>query len=364
MKQELQEVLKKFTDSGYEAFLIGGYPRDYYLNIETNDFDIATSATPEELKKIFPKANYQDSLYGRVTVFLEECSIEITTYRKDGSYIENRFPKEIVYVKSLKDDLPRRDFVMNTLCMNEKGELIDLLGAKEDLDGKMIRSVGDPYQKMEEDALRILRAIRFASALNFHIDSELWNAMKQYKANVQGLSYFRKKEELNRIFTSKYVDYGISLLKELDLEQELEIFGIYKLFAHTSLFGIWAQLDFSSKYEFSRSEKREIEKIRTLLALDVYDPLILYTYGYYYCGIAAEIKGLSKNRVLEIYKTLPIHHRNEIAITSKELQLFVEKEMISMVYEDLEKQILSGNLDNLKFFIKVYIKEKYHRRNE
>lgn len=364
MKQVLKKILEIIVDAGYEAYLVGGYPRDCYRNVETSDYDVATSATPEELKTLFPNLDDTDSSYGRVSIRLEDCLVEITTFRKDFFYEEHRFPQKVIYVKNLSEDLLRRDFVMNTLCMDQDENFIDLLGAKKDIDQKIIRAVGNPFSKMEEDALRILRAIRFATVLDFQIDLELKQAMKQYKNYIHKLSYFRKKEELNRIFMSEHVKKGIDLLKEFELEDELEVYGFETLNPSTSLLGIWAQLDFSSCYEFSKQEKREIEKIRELLKKNVLDSFVLYQYGVYDCGIVAEIKGISKNQVIEHYRSLPIHHRNEIALSPKELESLVGKNLMGAVYEDLEHQILNGMLENLKIFVKKYVIQKYNGRNE
>ncbi len=364
MKEIIREVLIKIKNAGYEAYLVGGYPRDYYLGKNTDDYDITTNAKPEELKMIFPHADDSDSKYGKIILKEENSMFEITTYRKEENYQNYRFPKDISYVDSLYEDLMRRDFIMNTLCMDENGNFIDLLKAKDDIDKKVITVVGETDKKIEEDAIRILRAIRFASSFNFTLSEELEKAIKKYKKNIKELSYFRKKEELNKIFLSDYAEYGISLLKKFELEEELEIERLDKLNIHTSLLGIWAQLKFSSKYEFPSKEKKSIEIIKTILGKEVLDPFLLYQYGHYYISIAAEIKGISKNSVLELYQDLPIHHRSEIALTSKELEKMVSKDMISKVYEDLEEQILLGNLENLKIFLKKYIEGKYNRRKE
>lgn len=356
----IKTILKKITDFGFEAYLVGGYPRDTYLGLKTNDYDITTNATPKQLKKIFPKANFSNAKYGSITIKNLDYFIEITTYRKEEEYLLHRFPQKITYVKTLNEDLLRRDFTINTLCMNEHGEYIDLLGARNDLEKKIIRVVGNTHNKIEQDSLRILRAIRFASNLHFRLDLDLQEAIKHYKNNIKELSYFRKKQELDRIFIGPNADYGISLLS--NLEEPLEVYGLEKLNLNTSILGIWAQLDFSPKYEFSRNERKEIEKIRQLLKEDLYDPFILYTYGHYYCSVAAEIRNMSKNKILELYQNLPIHHRTEIAINVKELEILVSREMIGSVFEDLEIQILKGSLDNVKLLLKKYIIKKYRRR--
>lgn len=356
---ELLKLLNKITEAGYEAYLVGGYPRDVYLGRTTTDYDVTTSATPEELKQIFSDIDDKDSKYGRATIKIENMVVEITTYRTETDYEKHRKPT-ITFAKELSIDLNRRDFIMNTLCIDKNGNFVDLLGAKKDIDDKIIRVVGDSKKKIEEDALRILRAIRFATILNFTLDEPLKEAISLYKKNLKELSYFRKREELNQIFASSNIEYGIELLK--DLEEELEIFGISKLNPHTSVLGIWAQLEFSSKYEFSKSDKKEIEKLKQLLEQNILDPFILYQYGHYYAGIAAEIKGLSKSDVIESYRKLPIHHRDEIALSSNELKQMVPKEKLGEIYEDIEKKILSGELENLKIFIRRYILENYDRR--
>lgn len=362
MNQVVKDVLHTIASAGYEAYLVGGYPRDYLLNISTNDYDVTTSATPEELKKIFPDADYTHDIYGRVTVKVNDIEIEITTFRVENGYEANRFPKEIKYVRELPVDLKRRDFIINTLCMDENEEMIDLLGARNDIDNQTIRSVGNPFIKMQEDSLRILRAVRFAAMLNFKIDSELKEAMFLNKAYLKKLSYNRKREELDRIFTSKYAEYGVSLLNELGVEEELEISGLKEVNINVPLLAVWAQLQFSSKYQFPKSEQLIIETIRKLLRMDLNDSHTLYNYGVYYCGIAATLLNIPKNVILDKYKQLPIHHRSEIALSSKELLELVEKDKIGDVYNDVEYQILEGNLENSKIFIKKYIMEKYHGR--
>ncbi len=350
MNELLKQILNQIVEAGFEAYLVGGYPRDFYMGRETDDYDITTSATPEQLKTIFPLADMTDQKYGRITLQEQNYKIEITTYRKESDYIDFRFPEKIQFVESLEQDLRRRDFVINTLCMDQDGNFVDLLGARKDIDQKVIRTVGNAEQKIEEDSLRILRAIRFSATLDFELDSELLLALKKYKRNLFKLSYQRKKEELDKILVH---EKGISLLKEF--QEELEISGLEQVNVHTSLVGIWAQLTYSSHYEFSKQQKKEIKAIQELLEQDILDPFILYQYGHYYCGIVAEIKGISRETVLNRYKELPIHHRSEIAITPKELLQMVSKDMIGEVYQDLEVNILNGSLENIKIFLKKHI---------
>jgi len=151
-------LLKEIERHGYEAYIVGGFARDYYLGIESSDVDITTNARPSDLRYIFPSIKIDDDKYGSSNIYYKGIKFEITTFRKDNGYKDKRHPSKITYINNLEDDLLRRDFVMNTLCINSKGEYIDLLGAKKDIDDKVIKVVGNPALKFSNDALRMLRA--------------------------------------------------------------------------------------------------------------------------------------------------------------------------------------------------------------
>ena len=177
---------------GFEGYIVGGYPRDKYLGIESNDIDICTNARVEDLENIF-KIDKEYKEYGNVVV----DDIQITTYRKD-TYLKNRNDVIIEYVDSLKEDLNRRDFIMNTLCIDINGNYVDLMGAKEDIDNKIIRMVGST-DRLKEDPLRILRALRFKSELKFNLDDKLESAIIKYSYLVNDLSHSKYESELKRI---------------------------------------------------------------------------------------------------------------------------------------------------------------------
>ncbi len=216
MKEAIQ-VLKKIESYGYEAYLVGGAPRNHYLNLPILDYDICTNAKPEELKQIFPDANLMYAKYGSVRVIENGILFEITTYRKDLSYENHRKP-EVQFVKTLEEDLQRRDFVINTLCLDSSLCYVDYLNARGDLDKKVIRTVKDPNIEFEEDALRILRAIRFAVTLKFSLDDHLKFAIQKNKKYLKSLSDERKKEELEKIFSTKD---GSSMILKLGIGEEL-----------------------------------------------------------------------------------------------------------------------------------------------
>lgn len=209
------EILNIIANLGYEAYIIGGYPRDKYLGILNDDIDICTNAKYEDLKDTF---EITSNNFGSMILIYKNYKYEVTTYRKEYEYQKNRFPKKIEFVNTLKEDLQRRDFIVNTLCIDKNGNYIDLLGAKQDLDNKIIRCVGNSDIKISEDILRSLRAIRFATILNFKLDESLKQSIKKYNYLLDNLSDKRKKEELNKIMNK---EYGLSLIKELELEKYL-----------------------------------------------------------------------------------------------------------------------------------------------
>ena len=198
------EVLKIFKKYGYDAYIVGGYPRDKMLGIKTNDIDICTNAKPKEIMDIFDTEGISDIKYGAVKVIYKGVYFDVTTFRKDIKYENNRKPVKIKYVSDLKKDLLRRDFTINTMCIDSEGNLLDLLDAKKDIDKKLISTVGNHRYRLREDSLRILRAIRFACTLNFDIDDKVKLYIKKYGSLLKYLSYSRKKEELDKIFIAIY----------------------------------------------------------------------------------------------------------------------------------------------------------------
>ena len=356
------KVIKKINNNGYLAYLVGGYPRDLYINRVSLDYDICTNATPKELKEIFGESILPAEQYGSVTLITQGIRFEITTFRKDIKYLNNRKPIEIEYVDNLLDDLKRRDFTMNTMCIDSDGVIIDLLNGKEDIDNKLIRTVGNADLKIYEDSLRILRAIRFATVLDFELDEELKNAIKKHGELLKNLSYYRKKEELDKIFSSPNRMKGINLIKELELEEDLELSNLDELIPTTYLIGIWSQLDVLNKYTFNNAEKDSIIKINELLNKDILNNNNLYNYGLYISTIASEIKGIDKKIVNERYNSLYIHNRTDIKIEAKEICELLNKKpgkFLKEIFNDLEYKLINKLLENEKETLKKYIVENY-----
>ena len=366
MEKIVYNILNILEESGYEAYLVGGYVRDYLIRKKTKDIDICTNARPKDMIKIFNNEKISLLEYGNVLLELGDYEFEITTFRKDLDYLNNRKPKEIIYVDSLEEDIVRRDFTINSICMNKDKKIIDLLNGRRDLSRRIIKTIGDAEVRFKEDALRMMRAIRFAVVLNFKLDDSIKNAIKKNKELLRNLSYERKKEELNKIFSSGNKKYAIKLIRELELEEVLEINNLDLILLTNDLLGIWSMIT-NVDYAFTKSEKDLIKIIKTVYELDVIDNYALYKYGIYSVGIVCDLKKMNKKKMVSRYEKLLIHDRKDINIDSDLICDILNKKpgkFLKDIYYDLENKILVGKLNNNKEEIIKYIKENYDIIND
>ena len=356
------EVLKLIEKKGFKAYIVGGYVRDIYLSLNASDIDIATSATPKDLVKIFGKNVSIDENYGSTKLNYKNYWFDITTFRRDIKYKDNRKPTEIEYVDTIGEDITRRDFTINTLYMDKDGNIIDVFEAKKDINNKVIKCVGNANEKIKEDALRILRAIRFATVLNFKIDRDLEKAIKSNLSNLKDLSFHRKKEELNYIFRSSNYAYGISLIHKYRLDKYLELSKLKKLKQTSDVLGMWAQISYGEDYPFSRLERETIGKIREMLVYNKIDNYSLYKYGILISLTVGEILGIDKKKVLKSYEELKIHSESDIVLNNLDIAKVLKTEpshKTKEILSDIEYKILSNKLDNTKKDIEDYVKKKY-----
>jgi tRNA nucleotidyltransferase (CCA-adding enzyme) len=228
--QDVQFIINTLINNEYDGYVVGGCVRDSILKRNPKDWDIATKAKPEEVIKLFDKVILTGLKHGTVTVIINKIGYEITTYRTDGEYEDNRHPKEVVFVNSLKEDLSRRDFTINAMAYNEKQGLVDYFGGMQDLNEKIIKTVGEPKERFNEDALRMLRAIRFSAQLDFKIDKNILGSIKQLKNNIKNISKERIRDEFNKILLCD--TRKIKFLKECEV-LEFIIPGISDLYEHT-----------------------------------------------------------------------------------------------------------------------------------
>ena len=213
----MERILEKLNEKGFEAYAVGGCVRDSLLGRQPKDWDITTSARPEQVKSLFRRTIDTGILHGTVTVMLDGAGYEVTTYRVDGEYADGRHPKQVVFTPDLLEDLKRRDFTINAMAYSHKTGIVDAFGGTKDLDGRLIRCVGNPVERFEEDALRILRAIRFSAQLDFSIEKETCSAVMRIAPNLSKVSKERIQAELTSLLQSghpekikKVYEMGIS----------------------------------------------------------------------------------------------------------------------------------------------------------
>lgn len=359
MLEDALDLLKYIDSKGFNAYIVGGFVRDYLLGIDSTDLDITTDATPKELSKLFDDITINND-YGSIIVNYNSKRYEITTFRKESNYKDNRHPSKITYIKDLKEDLKRRDFTINAICIDKESNIIDYFDGKKDLDNRVINTIGNAKDRFEEDSIRIIRAIRFAAKLNFSLSDEVDKAIREKKYLVKDLSPFRKKQELDKLFTSKNKEQGIKLILKYGLEEELGIPMLGTLKKTEDLLGIWAYLN--PDYPFSNLEHEQINDIRKCFMLNNRDPYVLYKYGLYINQVAGVYKGISKCEITKLYNDLPIYSRKDIDIDGNKISKILNKEpdkYIDDIYKDIEKKILLGKLNNNKEELTKYILDNY-----
>jgi len=224
--KEIKAISEKLSAAGFQAYLVGGCVRDLVLQKKPKDWDIATNALPEEIQKIFPDSFYENK-FGTVGVKTNALDkslevVEITTFRAEGDYFDNRHPERVEFVKTIEEDLARRDFTINALAIplhlkSKKIKVLDKYGGKKDLRKKIIRAVGNPPERFEEDALRLMRAIRLAVELDFQIEEQTFQAIKNKSSLLKVIAKERIRDELIRIIMTEKAALGIILLEDAGL---------------------------------------------------------------------------------------------------------------------------------------------------
>ena len=247
MKNASKIVLNELNKKGFEAFLIGGSVRDAIMNRKSGDIDITTNALPQEIKKVFENYRVVETgiKHGTVTVIVEGESVEVTTYRCEGKYSDNRHPDFVSFSKNLRDDVVRRDFTINGIAMDSDGKIYDFVGGVADIDSKIIRTIGNATDRFNEDALRILRGLRFASTLGFTVEKDTKNAVFECRELLKNISAERINEELCKLIMGDFaseilLEYGEvfsviipEILKTINYDQKNR-HHVYDVYTHTA----------------------------------------------------------------------------------------------------------------------------------
>lgn len=385
-------VLQKLTAAGFEAYFVGGSVRDFLIGRKIADVDIATSAFPEEVKEIFPKTYDTGIEHGTVTVRENGTFYEITTFRTEGTYEDFRRPKEVTFIRSLTEDLRRRDFTMNAIAMDAAGRFIDPFRGKEAITAKQICAVGDPHERFHEDALRMMRAIRFVSQLDFQLDQATRQALQENKALLAHTAVERKTTEWVKLLQGKAVNKALKLLVDSGVEVYLPgLQGKQEALLQLAAWHFnelqderltWLLLAAAVKPEsvsqFLRAWKLSNKTIQ--LVSKAYERLMDYpdkwrTTDLYYAGeqvlclvgAAFEIiyakDGVAKE-LLKQYGELPIHSRDELMADGRDLMAWTGKppgKWLKITIEKLEKEIVQGRLSNKPDAIKRWVVDEESR---
>nr|WP_263325925.1 CCA tRNA nucleotidyltransferase [Neobacillus sp. Marseille-Q6967] len=389
-------VLEKLEMAGYEAYFVGGSVRDFLLHKTISDVDIATSATPDEVKKIFPKTVDIGIEHGTVLVLFQNQSYEITTFRTEAEYQDFRRPKEVTFIRVLSDDLQRRDFTMNAIAMNREGKIIDPFDGQTAIKEKIIRTVGDAKERFQEDALRMMRAVRFVSQLSFHIEEKSLAALKKLVSLLENIAIERKREEFQKLFAGANRKQALELIIETNIYsflpglqnkkeeiQDMLSFNMDRLSPRE----MWALLGYCLKlkgkeiegffrnWRFPLKEIREIQHI--LLFLEKRLQSEWSTYDLYIAGKAIiqsteilylVLEGIretsSIHHFLQLYKELPLKSRSQMKVTGNDLMIWYERNAGPWLKEKLdhvELAILEGHVANDKQRIKEWLSRCNHK---
>lgn len=209
--QELADIFNKY---GYQLFLVGGSTRDYLLNIPLTDMDLVTDATPEETKSFLDNADYTFERFGSVKFKYKDVKFDLTTFRKEGGYVDSRHPNVVFFTKDIKEDYPRRDLTINALYLDKDLNVLDFVNGQKDLKNKVIRMVGDPTIRIKEDPLRIIRVYRFKLDLGFNVDNELEKIINK---NKELLVNIRKEKILEEIHKCHHKEELKAILEKFDI---------------------------------------------------------------------------------------------------------------------------------------------------
>lgn len=258
---EALPILQKIEAAGYEAYFVGGSVRDTILKRPIHDVDIATSAYPSEVKSLFKRTVDTGIEHGTVMILDHGTGYEVTTFRTESGYQDYRRPDKVTFVRSLKEDLKRRDFTINALALAEDGQITDLFGGLADMKKKIIRAVGDPNERFNEDALRMMRAVRFASQLDFHIEDATMAGIKKHSALLEKIAVERSHTEFVKMMLGVDAENGLNIMLETNLYQHVPVLKDYlpqlkeivaSKFHLTNEAQVWSLLSF--KFGFSAKQ--------------------------------------------------------------------------------------------------------------
>ena len=394
--QDALPIVEQIEDAGFEAYFVGGSVRDYLLNKQINDIDIATSAMPEEIKEIFPHTIDVGIEHGTVMVVWNQSKYEITTFRTESAYVDYRRPEQVFFVRQLEEDLKRRDFTINALAMDKNGHIHDYFNGRDSLNVKEIKTVGNPHERFQEDALRIMRGIRFVSTLGFNLEEKTKISMEKNKHLLSKIAVERISNEFEKLLLGIDANHAIRTMIDTGIYQYLPMLsgteqGLYKLASHTihhlNKNERWATLlicinvcdrtaieTFLRAWKLAVKQIRDIQQIiywyRTREHMDSWTDVALYS-----ASLATAISAEKVFQLLQYSNTwqdeknlekqfsnLVIKTKKELAVTGSDLLKWTSKQQgpwLKEILSTIEEAAVEGKVANEKQLIKEWL-EKCH----
>lgn len=380
-------ILKRIEEAGYQAYFVGGSVRDNLLDLPIHDVDIATSAYPQEIKQIFSRTIDTGIDHGTVTVMDHDTPYEITTFRTESGYQDFRRPDKVTFVRSLKDDLQRRDFTINALAVSADGEIIDEFNGLNDLDAKLIKAVGKAEDRFQEDALRMMRAIRFQSQLGFDIEKLTKNAIVNNAKLLSKISVERINVEFVKMMLAKDWKKGLENFIQTELfkycpmmdNKLVELNNLLKLKNETinSKTAVWSLITkelnindtnlFLTNWKESNQIKDDVKNINKMLNLiseHDYDKWKFYQLGnqnleeVFNICLICDIE-IDEKLVTNLFADIPINSKKDLAIDGKMLikNGFVKPgPILGNILNDIEKKVVLKELENNEVDLLNYVK--------
>ncbi|WP_105117056.1 CCA tRNA nucleotidyltransferase [Streptococcus suis] len=387
--QEALPILEKIKAAGFEAYFVGGSVRDAILGRPIHDVDIATSSYPQETKQIFPRTIDVGIEHGTVLVLEGKKEYEITTFRTEEEYVDYRRPSQVSFVRSLEEDLKRRDFTVNAFALDEEARIVDLFDGLSDLENRTLRAVGIPSERFNEDALRIMRGFRFAATLDFEIEQTTFDAMMETAPLLEKISVERSFIEFDKLLMADFWRKGLramidskayNFLPDLaDKGEKLEsmLTSLAEDFQFSTSEQAWAILfvclgienikSFLKKWKTSNDFQRTVVKLVEIYQLRQAGPVtkqICFKYGKDFLCLVEELRqaqGLVTDfeAIDQIDQDLTIHDKHEIVVNGGHLmKAFALKPgpVLGNLLKEVEFQIVEGQLDNEEQAIMAFVK--------
>ncbi len=362
-----QALLERLKAAGYEAFIVGGAVRNTLLNVPIKDIDITTQATPDQIKAVFPESFEVNKALGTMMVQRASFSYEITTYRLEGVYDKHRRPLDVRFTQDVQHDLKRRDFTVNAMLMDETLTLIDPLNGHHDLTHRQLKAIGDPAERFEEDALRLLRAFRFIAEYGFELETQTAQAVSEKALLIQKIAIERVQDEWFKILRGAQVKQALQAMQATGFDAALYHLKpvieqmlswqtwppLEAVFALTQPLASWQLKPFHLPHQWTQ-KIRHLDTTYQAVKTAGWTPLRLFEAGEEVIGWVEamfQAEGLppSSEDPLRRYEALPLHHRRELQLKGSQLKTLcpdLPQQFYQTLLDRLLEAVLNRTLDN------------------